>query len=87
MQFLTTHFVEGIEGYEEYVPVAYSYGYSVAHARTNDFKSHRETRIGDNVKGTYQVLDPDGFQRIVNYKADKSGFNAKVLRIPFHKNY
>lgn len=64
------------------IPEGYSFGYSVRNSETNDIKSHNELRIGDHVRGSYQLVDPDGFKRIVLYTADKQGFKAKVFRIP-----
>ncbi|KAI5645300.1 insect cuticle protein domain-containing protein [Phthorimaea operculella] len=38
-----------------------------------------ETRHGDHVKGEYELVEPDGRHRKVEYKADDhTGFNAIV---------
>lgn len=45
-------------------------------------KSQWETRNGDEVKGEYTILEPDGTRRIVSYTADKhNGFNAVVKNV------
>lgn len=60
---------------------SYSYNYAVADDFTGDMKSQQETRDGDNVKGQYKVLEPDGSIRTVDYEAnDISGFNAIVSK-------
>lgn len=48
---------------------------------TGDVKSQHETRDGDIVKGQYQLLEPDGSVRTVDYAADDiNGFNAIVSK-------
>lgn len=48
---------------------------------TGDVKSQHEIRDGDVVKGQYQLLEPDGSVRIVDYSADDlNGFNAIVSK-------
>ncbi|XP_055611737.1 adult-specific cuticular protein ACP-20-like [Uranotaenia lowii] len=60
----------------------YKYEYAVQDHKTGDHKSHWETRDGDVVLGQYRLFEPDGSERIVDYKADKhSGFEAKVKRV------
>lgn len=39
---------------------------------------HEESRDGDQTKGKYHVLLPDGRIQNVNYWADPSGYHAKV---------
>jgi len=57
----------------------YSYSYGVSDAYTGDKKSAHETRDGHVTKGQYQVLQPDGILRTVNYVADPiHGFQATV---------
>lgn len=64
-------------------PAQYEYGYTVHDDHSGDYKSHTEKRDGDTVHGRYEVLDPDGFKRIVEYTADAHhGFNAVVHREP-----
>lgn len=64
-------------------PAQYEYGYSVQDEHTGDIKSHTEKRDGDTVHGRYELIDPDGFKRIVEYTADAhNGFNAVVRREP-----
>ena len=59
----------------------YKFSYSVTAPATGDSKSHEETRIGDNVQGSYSVVESDGSIRRVEYSADAvNGFNAVVQR-------
>lgn len=61
----------------------YDIAYSVSDMTTGDIKSHQETRRGDEVNGQYTIVDSDGFQRRVNYRAnDRDGFDAEVKREP-----
>lgn len=74
------HYVKHVE-YDE--PAHYEFGYDVHDDHTGDYKSHTEKRDGNTVSGRYEVLDPDGFKRIVEYTADEhNGFNAVVRREP-----
>jgi hypothetical protein len=60
----------------------YAYDYAVKDAHTGDTKSQWETRDGDNVKGAYSLVEPDGTVRIVEYTSDKhNGFNAIVKKV------
>lgn len=64
-------------------PAAYKYEYSVSSPHTGDFKSQHEERIGDTVRGSYSLIEPDGRKRIVDYTADaEHGFNAVVRHVP-----
>ncbi|KDR13557.1 cuticle protein 8-like [Zootermopsis nevadensis] len=59
----------------------YTYSYSINDADTGDSKSHEESRSGDNVQGSYSVVESDGSIRRVDYTADAdNGFNAVVHR-------
>lgn len=49
----------------------YEFKYSVSDDKTEDQKTHQETRDGDNVEGEYSLLQPDGKTRTVTYRADK----------------
>lgn len=61
----------------------YQYGYAVNDPYTGDVKSQTEERIGDQVKGSYSVVDADGSKRTVEYTADAiNGFNAVVRKEP-----
>jgi hypothetical protein len=63
----------------------YNFAYTVSDMTTGDFKTHEETKVGDKVHGKYTMLDSDGFQRTVNYRADDvHGFDADVRREPAH---
>lgn len=61
----------------------YGFAYSVHDSHTGDVKSQEETRHGGSVRGSYSLIDSDGFKRIVDYTADDiNGFNAVVRREP-----
>uniref|UniRef100_A0A182QAY9 Uncharacterized protein n=1 Tax=Anopheles farauti TaxID=69004 RepID=A0A182QAY9_9DIPT len=60
----------------------YQFEYGVKDPLTGDHKSQWEMRDGDIVKGSYTLDEPDGTQRIVEYRADdKNGFEAIVKKI------
>lgn len=60
----------------------YQFEYGVKDTKTGDHKSQWEMRDGDIVKGGYTLDEPDGTQRIVEYRADdKNGFEAIVKTI------
>lgn len=56
----------------------YEFGYNVNAAETGDVKQHTETRLNDQVRGTYFVVEPNGYSRSVQYLANRDGFNAVV---------
>ncbi|XP_061388999.1 cuticle protein 21-like [Musca vetustissima] len=59
----------------------YSYSYDVNDPKTGDIKSQQETRDGDNTKGAYSLIEPDGTRLLVEYTVDPiGGFNAVVQR-------
>ncbi|XP_033213068.1 cuticle protein 19.8-like [Belonocnema kinseyi] len=61
----------------------YSYAYDVQDGLTGDSKGQHETREGDVVHGSYNLLEADGTRRIVDYTADPvNGFNAVVRKEP-----
>lgn len=61
----------------------YNFAYAVNDLTTGDMKSQKEVRQGDQVLGQYTMMDSDGYQRIVDYRADdKNGFDAEVRRTP-----
>lgn len=48
-----------------------------------NYQNRKETRDGNVIKGSYSVVDSDGFIRTVTYTADpKEGFKAEVVREP-----
>jgi outer membrane biosynthesis protein TonB len=48
-----------------------------------NYQNRKETRDGGVIKGSYSVVDSDGFIRTVSYTADpKEGFKAEVVREP-----
>lgn len=50
---------------------SYEFSYSVNDPHTHDKKGQEETRNGDEVKGEYWLIEPDGRKRTVTYHADK----------------
>ncbi|XP_068630712.1 uncharacterized protein [Battus philenor] len=57
----------------------YSFGYGVSDAQTGDIKTVWESKEGDNVKGHYSLMEPDGSVRTVEYSAGPGkGFIAAV---------
>lgn len=57
----------------------YNFAYEVHNAHTGDFKSQHESRREGTVLGHYSLIQPDGVQRTVDYRADDhSGFQATV---------
>ncbi|KAH8350840.1 hypothetical protein KR067_000993 [Drosophila pandora] len=58
----------------------YSFAYGVEDGKTRVLQNRKETRIGDEVRGVYSVVDPDGTLRVVKYTADDAnGFQAEVI--------
>lgn len=48
-----------------------------------NYQNRKEVRDGNVIKGSYSVVDSDGFLRTVTYTADpKEGFKADVVREP-----
>ena len=61
----------------------YSFGYDIQDNLSGDSKNQQETRDGDNVQGSYSLIEPDGSRRTVTYTADAiNGFNAVVQSEP-----
>nr|XP_026493441.1 cuticle protein 7-like [Vanessa tameamea] len=64
---------------EAEAPAHYEFQYSVHDEHTGDIKQQQEARAGDDVHGSYSLVQPDGVHRIVEYTSDKEhGFNAIV---------
>ncbi|XP_050350384.1 cuticle protein 7-like [Nymphalis io] len=64
---------------EAEAPAHYDFQYSVHDEHTGDIKQQQESRAGDDVHGSYSLVQPDGVHRIVEYTSDKEhGFNAIV---------
>uniref|UniRef100_A0AAG5D722 Uncharacterized protein n=1 Tax=Anopheles atroparvus TaxID=41427 RepID=A0AAG5D722_ANOAO len=77
------HDEKGQEAPEDYYAYPkYQFEYGVKDPLTGDHKSQWEMRDGDIVKGSYTLDEPDGTQRIVEYRVDdKNGFVAIVKKI------
>lgn len=56
----------------------YQFGYKVNAIETGDIKQHIETRLKNEVKGAYFLMEPNGGSRLVRYIANVNGFNAVV---------
>lgn len=68
-------------------PAHYAFEYEVHDPHTHDVKSQHETRKGDEVKGFYKLVEPDGSVREVHYTSDKhNGFNAVVKHHGHHSH-
>ncbi|XP_045505437.1 cuticle protein 19.8-like [Colias croceus] len=65
---------------EYYSYPSYEYEYSVRDPHTGDNKAVWEKRDGDVVVGGYSFVEPGGSIRIIEYRADKSGFTAPVVK-------
>ncbi|KAJ8714665.1 hypothetical protein PYW07_002890 [Mythimna separata] len=66
-------------------PANYDFSYSVHDGQSGDVKQQQEARSGDNVQGSYSLVQPDGVQRIVDYTAsEEHGFNAVVRKLQTH---
>ncbi|XP_052742502.1 cuticle protein 18.6-like [Bicyclus anynana] len=64
---------------EPEAPAHYEFSYSVHDEHTGDIKQQQESRAGDEVHGSYSLVQPDGVHRIVEYTSNKDeGFNAVV---------
>ncbi|XP_058123931.1 activating signal cointegrator 1 complex subunit 2 homolog [Anopheles ziemanni] len=72
------------EDKEDYDPnPSYQFGFDVKDDEFTNYQNRKETRDGNVIKGSYSVVDSDGFIRTVTYTADpKEGFKAEVSRQP-----
>ncbi|XP_077285546.1 uncharacterized protein LOC143910823 [Arctopsyche grandis] len=69
---------------EDYDPnPSYQFGFDVNDDQFTNYQNRKEERQGGVIKGSYSVVDSDGFIRTVTYTADpKEGFKAEVVRKP-----
>ncbi|KOB77305.1 putative cuticle protein [Operophtera brumata] len=59
---------------------SYQFGFDVNDDQYTNYQNRKEQRDGDVIKGSYSVVDSDGFIRTVTYTADpKEGFKAEIL--------
>ncbi|CAH0718201.1 unnamed protein product, partial [Brenthis ino] len=64
---------------EAEAPAQYEFQYSVHDEQSGDIKQQQEARSGDDVQGSYSLVQPDGLHRVVDYTSDEEhGFNAVV---------
>ncbi|EDV96242.1 putative uncharacterized protein DDB_G0271606 [Drosophila grimshawi] len=62
---------------------SYQFGFDVKDDEFTNYQNRKEVRDGGVIKGSYSVVDSDGFIRTVKYTADpKEGFKAEVIREP-----
>lgn len=62
---------------------SYQFGFDVKDDEYTNYQQRKEVRDGNVIKGSYSVVDSDGFIRTVTYTADpKEGFKADVSRTP-----
>jgi hypothetical protein len=75
---------EEIDEEEEYSePQSYQFGFDVKDDEFTNYQNRKEVKEGNVIKGSYSVVDSDGFIRTVTYTADpKEGFKAQVVREP-----
>ncbi|XP_022122383.1 cuticle protein 18.6-like [Pieris rapae] len=74
--------------HDHYAFPEYNFAYSVHDHHTGDVKSQHEFRHGDVVQGGYELIEPDGRTRKVEYKADDhTGFNAVVHHSSPHHHF
>lgn len=67
-------------------PANYQFQYNINDGLTGDFKSQSERADNGAVSGSYQLIDADGYLRVVDYTADDiNGFQANVRREPLAK--
>ncbi|XP_019529060.1 activating signal cointegrator 1 complex subunit 2 homolog isoform X1 [Aedes albopictus] len=73
-----------LEDEEDYDPnPSYQFGFDVKDDEFTNYQNRKEQRDGNVIKGSYSVVDSDGFIRTVTYTADpKEGFKAEVSRQP-----
>ncbi|CAB3371666.1 Hypothetical predicted protein [Cloeon dipterum] len=61
----------------------YNFSFDVKDDQFTNYQNRKEQREGDQIKGSYSVVDSDGFIRTVTYTADPvGGFKAEVIREP-----
>ncbi|KAL1505347.1 hypothetical protein ABEB36_004934 [Hypothenemus hampei] len=79
---MTIFVVSAYPGHDEHHHVPhYHFEYGVHDPHTHDHKKQEEERHHDHVKGVYELDEPDGTKRIVEYTSDKhNGFQAVVKR-------
>ncbi|XP_014203765.1 proline-rich extensin-like protein EPR1 [Copidosoma floridanum] len=56
----------------------YEFEYRVNDEFGNDF-GHKESREGNQARGYYSVLLPDGRKQVVHYQADEAGFRPRIM--------
>lgn len=84
-QKLQAHQQQQAEEEEQYDDAnsSYQFGFDVKDDEFTNYQNRKEVRDGSVIKGSYSVVDSDGFIRTVKYTADpKEGFKAEVIREP-----
>merc|ERR1712071_220617 len=62
----------------DYAPAQYNFDYAVKDDYTYVDMGHSESRDGDNTKGQYNVVLPDGRRQVVSYYDD--GYSGNILK-------
>ncbi|XP_017954720.1 cyclic nucleotide-gated cation channel beta-1 [Drosophila navojoa] len=80
-RLVTVHDDYGGGTHSDYVArPEYSFAYGIEDGEARVLQNRKETRNGDEVRGVYSVVDPDGTLRVVKYTADDAnGFQAEVI--------
>ncbi|XP_023174011.1 transcription elongation factor SPT5 [Drosophila hydei] len=80
-RLVTVHDEYGGGTHSDYVArPEYSFAYGIEDGEARVLQNRKETRNGDEVRGVYSVVDPDGTLRVVKYTADDTnGFQAEVI--------
>lgn len=66
-------------------PAHYDFGYAVKDGYSYADFGHNENRNGDNTKGQYNVVLPDGRRQVVNYYVD--GYSGYVADVKYEGDY
>uniref|UniRef100_A0A1A9Z8X1 Uncharacterized protein n=1 Tax=Glossina pallidipes TaxID=7398 RepID=A0A1A9Z8X1_GLOPL len=78
--YVTDDPVSGRQHLDYIAKPEYEFSYGVEDTEARILHNRNEIRDGDDVKGVYSVVDPDGTLRVVRYTADNvNGFKAEVI--------
>ncbi|XP_046628043.1 pro-resilin-like [Neodiprion virginianus] len=80
----SSHYLPANAGYryahqdDESAPAKYEFEYEVKDEPSGNDFGHHESRDGDNTRGVYTVVLPDGRKQIVHYEADQEGYKPRI---------
>uniref|UniRef100_A0A1A9WCX5 Uncharacterized protein n=1 Tax=Glossina brevipalpis TaxID=37001 RepID=A0A1A9WCX5_9MUSC len=78
--YVTDDPVSGRQHLDYIAKPEYEFSYGVEDTEARILHNRNEIRDGDDVKGVYSLVDPDGTLRVVRYTADNvNGFKAEVI--------